>query len=150
MIQVFTSSLFVLYCAHRTYLHQQKMSPLSTISNKNCLTISLAHSIFILGRYVHFEKFANVARTSSSRSRLHFILNWGVRAAVSFFVFPFKPTTHFVRQAYWYLLCHTGKSSSIHCHRSRPGNSNQFPYWWWVSVSMIQITQAMDFCKKIF
>ena len=53
------------------------MSLLSTISNnKEYITISLTHSIFMLGQYVHFENFAYASLTNYHRSRPHFILSY--------------------------------------------------------------------------
>ena len=56
---------------------------------------------WILDQYIHLEKFS-FATLSNSWSRLHFILNWGVRAAV--FLFFLKPTTYFARHGVSHLL----------------------------------------------
>ena len=91
VINCFHSSLFLLSIALAELISSyKKISSLSSISaNEKCLTFALKCGNFMLGLYVHLEKFAYATHANSFHSRQHFILNWGARVIMCFSFFFF-------------------------------------------------------------
>ena len=106
-VKTFNSKLIKRFCTWTRSSYVFLRRNISTIStNQKYLALSLAHDVFMLGQYIHSEKFAYATLATFPHSRLHFILNWGVRADI--LLFSLEATTHFAYQAYMFLLCQMG------------------------------------------